>query len=419
MGSAVSSYDQSGQRPPAVTRDRLLAIRARHAAEPGLRDRLNFSDPEGGRQAYLEEQLAVTARLTAVMASALDEEMLIGDVVQELHHTFGVYLAVIQRLDADGILRVVAGAGPLAEGLGEFLLLEQPVDVGINGRVARTGLASLVGDTRSDLDYVIRDPTVDPLSELSVPIAVDGAIWGVLNLEEVHANAFDTGDAILMQTVAAQLGVALHRIRVYAELEDALFTMLSLLGSAMEARDSYTAMHEEAVAKLVGAVAMQFGLSPAEQRTLRYAALTHDLGKIGIPNEILHKPGALDEHEWQIMRGHTVIGSEMLARVPFFGDVHPIVRSHHERWDGDGYPDGLAGNDIPLGARILSVCDSFHAMVTARPYRSARTPPDALAEVRRCSGSQFDPAVVAALELILVSSARPAMAPGLETPDAR
>lgn len=394
--SATRSRPQLPHAGPASQRDRLLEIREEHVSAPGLRERLSYADPESARRAYLEEQLAMTERLTASMASAMDLGRLTRQVVTELHHTFGVYLAVIQRLDPDGVLRIVASAGPLAEQGGRFLLAEQPISVGVNGRVARTGEPALIGDTSVDPDYLSRDRDTDPLSELSVPIRVDGRIWGVLNLEEVRDHAFDEGDATLMRTVANQLGVALHRIRLYGELEHALVTMLTVLGAAMEVRDAYTALHEEAVAELAVAIARELGLDPGARRAIRYAALTHDLGKLAVPNEILHKPGPLDDAEWEIMRRHTIVGADMLARIPFFEDVHRLVRGHHERWDGGGYPDGLRGEDIPIGARILCVCDSFNAMTTTRPYRHAMTQAAALREIRRCAGTQFDERVVAA-----------------------
>lgn len=387
--------------PPDEMRDRLLEIRDEHAAAPGLRERLSDADPEDARRAYLEEQLATSERLTEAMASAMDLTQLTKRVVTELHLTFGVYLAVIQRLDPDDVLRIVASAGPLAGQGGRFLFTEQPIAVGVNGRVARTGQAALVTDTSADPDYAVRDPATDPRSELSVPIRVDGRIWGVLNLEEVRGHAFDEGDATLMRAIANQLGAAVHRIRIYEELEQALVTMLTVLGAAMEARDAYTALHEEAVADLAVQIAAELGLGPVQQRIVRYAALTHDIGKLAIPNEILHKPGPLDEAEWEIMRRHTIVGADMLAHIPFFEDVIAPVRGHHERWDGGGYPDGLCGESIPLAARILCVCDSFNAMITNRPYRRAMSADAALEELHHCAGTQFDVRVVAAAERVL------------------
>lgn len=131
---------------------------------------------------------------------------------------------VIQRLDPNKTLHVVAGAGPLADIMQKFLLVEQRIDVGINGRVARTGEAALVVDTHLDCDYAVRDYETDPRSEFAVPIIVDGRVWGVLNLEEIEVGAFDAGDATLMEAVATQLGATLHRLRLYEQLQGAFTT---------------------------------------------------------------------------------------------------------------------------------------------------------------------------------------------------
>jgi HD-GYP domain-containing protein (c-di-GMP phosphodiesterase class II) len=144
-------------------------------------------------------------------------------------------------------------------------------------------------------------------------------------------------------------------------------------------------------------VGERLGLAPDEIRHLEYAALMHDIGKIGIRTEILTKPGRLTDDERAEMERHTIIGAEMLRRIPFFSAVHPLVRASHERWDGGGYPDRLAGDDIPVGARVIAACDAFHAMTSDRPYRGALPREIAIDELRRCAGGQFDPRVVEAL----------------------
>ncbi|MDX6666525.1 MAG: hypothetical protein QOG68_2731 [Solirubrobacteraceae bacterium] len=382
----------------------LQRVREEHLARPSLWDRLTAQDPDHARQVYLEKQLTVANRLSSTMAAAVDPIEAAQGVADELHTTFGIYLAVVQQLGDDGRLRVVAAAGPLAAAIENFLLREQSINSGVNGRVARTGATVLIRDTRLDHDYLVRDIATDPLSELSVPIFVDGRVWGVLNLEEAHTNAFDEGDATLLELVATELGATLHRCRLYQELEQAFTTTLRVLCAAAEANDGYTADHEERVAELAAGVAAQLGLSAGQQQTLRYAALTHDIGKLAVPSEILNKPGPLDPDEWTTMKRHAITGAEMLRQIPFFGDVHPLVRSHHERWDGQGYPDGLSGAEIPLGARILTVCDSYNAMVTDRPYRLAMSRAAAEAELAEYAGSQFDPEVVDALRRHLASA---------------
>jgi HD-GYP domain-containing protein (c-di-GMP phosphodiesterase class II) len=159
-------------------------------------------------------------------------------------------------------------------------------------------------------------------------------------------------------------------------------------------RDRDLGVHLDEVTSLADAVAYRLELPDNERAPLLQAASLHDVGKAAIPDEILEKKGPLDEGEWDFMRRHTLIGERILSAAPALTAASKLVRSSHERWDGKGYPDGLAGADIPLGSRIIAVCDAYDAMVSDRPYRASLAPSDALAELNRCAGSQFDPAVV-------------------------
>jgi HD-GYP domain-containing protein (c-di-GMP phosphodiesterase class II) len=347
-----------------------------------------------GEVAYLREQLSVAARLTARLTATNDAEEMTRVVVDELHETFAFYLAAIQRLDGDGVLRLIAGRGPLAEVMAEFLLTEQPASQGVNGRVARSAATALVHDTRADPDYIVRDPQTDPRSELSVAVLVDGAVWGVLNIEATDAHAFSETDVVLVEAIAASFGAALHRARLVEDLEGAFTTALAALTSTVEAKDDYTACHGEDVAELAERVALRMSLSSASARDVRYAAMLHDIGKVAVPSEILLKPGPLTDEEWVTMRGHAAIGGELVGRIDAFAHLAPAVRASHERWDGGGYPDGLAGEDIPLAARIIAACDTYDAIVTDRPYRKGRSPQEAGAELRRVAGAQLDTGVV-------------------------
>ncbi len=169
------------------------------------------------------------------------------------------------------------------------------------------------------------------------------------------------------------------------------------LAAAIEARDNYTHEHSEQVVSLATDVARLLGLSPDDLDAVRHGALLHDVGKLAIPNEILHKPGPLTDAEWRVMAEHPAIGERILRRTPQLAHLAPIVRHEHERWDGGGYPDGLAGTAIPVASRIILACDAYNAMITTRPYRAAMSQSDAVAELRDKSGTQFDPDVVAAL----------------------
>ena len=350
-----------------------------------------------GELAYLREQLRLAARLTARLIDKTDAEEMAQLVVDELHETFAFYLAAIQRLDDDGVLRLIAGRGPLAEVMTEFLLTEQPASEGVNGRVARSGATALVPDTKTDPDYIVRDPQTDPGSELAVPILVDGSVWGVLNIEATDAGALGEPDVVLIEAIAASFGVAVHRAKLVSDLEGAFTTALAALTSTVEAKDDYTACHGEDVAVLAERVALRMSLSNAQARDVRYAAMLHDLGKVAVPSEILLKPGPLTDEEWVTMRSHAAIGGELVGRIDAFAHLAPAVRASHERWDGGGYPDGLVGEQIPLAARIISACDTYDAIVTDRPYRPARTPHEACEELGRVAGTQLDADVVQTL----------------------
>jgi diguanylate cyclase (GGDEF)-like protein/putative nucleotidyltransferase with HDIG domain len=169
------------------------------------------------------------------------------------------------------------------------------------------------------------------------------------------------------------------------------------LAEALLERDRYTGEHSERVAELSMQVARSLGLDAREAERVRAAALLHDIGKVGIPDDILRKGGELSEQEWQTMRGHPLIGERIVRSMPGLGPVARIIRHEHERWDGSGYPDGLSGEEIPIGARIVLACDAYNAMTSDRPYRQALEHGQAIRELAEGAGSQFDPQVTEVL----------------------
>ncbi|HTR90033.1 MAG TPA: HD-GYP domain-containing protein [Solirubrobacteraceae bacterium] len=238
---------------------------------------------------------------------------------------------------------------------------------------------------------------------------IDIALTGMALVvaEQVHEHPFVALAPLpLLGLLAWFAGERRERLVNLLELNSAYRGTALVLGDVVEADDGYTGVHCRGVLGLALAVADELGLGAEQRRNLEFGALLHDVGKIAIPKEIVNKPGKLDPEEWQIIKTHTVEGQNMLDRIGgFMRDVGLIVRSHHERWDGGGYPDGLKGEEIPLEARIVTCCDSWNAMRTDRAYRKALPPEVALAELNANSGRQFDPRIVEVVTAIVGEAA--------------
>ncbi len=350
------------------------------------------ASPEERARLDRRERLASASRIAVKLAPLLEEREIARTAVDELADTFDYHRVAIHRIHGGDQLAPIAVAGsPLA---GER---HSPL------RAARSGEAVLLADAAAD------GGTFG--SELATPIRVDGERWGVLELVHDEREAFDFDDLLFADTIAAAIGAALHRCQLYGELEGTFMHTLAALSDALEAKDSYTAAHAREVADLAERTAQKLGMEPDELRSIRHGALLHDIGKIAVSGEILGKTGPLTDDEYAQIKEHTIVGSKMLERIPYFAAVHPLVRSSHERWDGAGYPDRIGGEEIPLGARVIAACDAFHAMISDRPYRAALEREDAIAELHRNAGSQFDPAVIEALVALLEARAQPPLSP--------
>jgi HD-GYP domain-containing protein (c-di-GMP phosphodiesterase class II) len=248
-------------------------------------------------------------------------------------------------------------------------------------------------------------PAASELRLLAPVYGLDAALAPVGLLVAFAAIELNPAVCLLVIPLAAVLAVLSRereaRIEQALELSAAYQGTALLLGDVVEADDAYTGSHSRGVVELSLAVSDRLGLGTRQRRNVEFAALLHDVGKIAVPKEIVNKPGPLDEAEWAVMHRHTIEGEAMLNRVGgVLAEVGRIVRSSHEHYDGTGYPDGLAGEEIPIEARIVTCCDAFSAMTTTRSYRKAMRVEDAVAELRACAGTQFDPDVVAALTAI-------------------
>lgn len=220
---------------------------------------------------------------------------------------------------------------------------------------------------------------------------------GLLVLGEIcplEAEPLNADKVRLIYALATQVADALQRADMHEQMESSFMEIMLTLANAMDARDTYTQDHNQALRDLAEMVCQKVRCNEDEIWAVRWAALLHDIGKIGIPDQILRKNGTLTAEEWALMKQHPLIGARIVAPVKKLAHVAPLIQSHHERYDGTGYPYGLKGKDIPRGARILAIADSYSAMIDERAYREARTPQAALQELRQLKGTQFDPELV-------------------------
>ncbi len=231
---------------------------------------------------------------------------------------------------------------------------------------------------------------------LAAPAVLLKEFNGVVVLADKPGAGFDREDVELVLSIGDQAGVALENRRLQGELLRSYFSVVGVLADAIEAKDPYTHGHCEQVARLARLTAERLGGDEALRSVCSYGGLLHDVGKIGVSDGVLNKPGKLLPEEWDLMRSHVRIGRDLLAHVPALDGVSEVVLHHHERFDGTGYPDGLAGEAIPLAARIICVVDAYCAMTSKRSYKESATPAEARDELIRCRGTHFDPAVVEA-----------------------
>lgn len=255
--------------------------------------------------------------------------------------------------------------------------------------VVSTDLAS---ETRFRVPPFILELNVK--SNLAAPMLIEDRVIGALVLDTFVNYEFTQDEVNVTQAIANQTAVALERIKLISDLSESYDRTLAALVAALDARDKETEGHSQRVVAYTRALAEKLGLPKQAMQDIRRGALLHDIGKIGVPDAILHKPGPLDEEEWDVIKKHPEWGMQILQDIPFLETPSRIVLSHHERWDGSGYPNRMAQDEIPIGARIFAVADAFDAITSNRPYRQAKPYETALAEILAGKGTQFDPQVV-------------------------
>ena len=250
---------------------------------------------------------------------------------------------------------------------------------------------------KNELEYLSEFP-----AQLLIPLNSKGNLIGFIIVGSKRSDqAYSQDDEVTLSTLANQTAVIIENARLYENLEDTFVQTVVTLANAIDMRDSYTSSHSQRIAEWAAYTAHLLGCTSQEVQAIYWGGLLHDIGKIGIPDSILKKPAKLDASEWKIIRQHTIHGAQLVASIKKLADVAPLIEYSHERYDGSGYPYGLKGVQIPLGARIIGVVDSYSAMRDERPYKRPFSHEEAIEELKRNAGILFDPEVVTAFMYVL------------------
>lgn len=347
-------------------------------------------------------ELATLYEMSRSLGSTLDLDELLGSVLDSALRIFDLDLGYVSlREKESGSLLVRAVRGAVSAGATDGAVRSSMAEW-----VVREGRPLIFNpDTSASGTNV--DTVTGAKAALCVPlVSSEGTIGSITVGSSDISYRFNSDDVRLLSTIANHVTIAVGNIELFTSLQEAYLATVRSLAAAVDAKDTYTRGHSDRVATYATLIAERMGLSHEQRIALEMAAYLHDIGKIGVKEEILLKPGRLDDDEMAQMRHHPLIGANILKPVAFPWAITPVVRHHHEHYDGSGYPAGLKGEEIPLLARILTVADSYEAMTADRPYRKGRDPLTALEELRRCAGTQFDARVVERFGEIIEESER-------------
>ncbi|WP_025323994.1 HD domain-containing phosphohydrolase [Deferrisoma camini] len=339
---------------------------------------------------HLREQIALL-KLSEAVSSSLSLDEVLRIVVEAACREVGADAVELwfRPPKADGFTRRI-GLGPEGE-TPALLAAPDRIEALVNGLPH----LRLQGERLQELLSNEARGRVGTL--LAVPLRRGGQTLGLLNAySRRKRDPFRPRDEKALVVLGDRATASLENALLYADLESTFRETIQGLALALETKDAYTHGHSENVTRLAVATARQMGLDPDFCETLRQAGLLHDIGKIGISSSILNKPGRLTPEEYEIIKSHPAMGRRILEPISFLREVVPIVYHHHERFDGEGYPEGLAGEEIPLASRVMAVADTYDAMTSDRAYRRGLSHDVAVAELDRCAGTQFDPECVRA-----------------------
>lgn len=350
-----------------------------------------------GRNEKREQELETLSAIHLTIMSGSDEVAVVEEITRRVAEVCGAKACTIMLPAGDGRQRPLLPVGFTEEAFNRFFPNGAPYGEGVAGwamihrRVAAS--SNVYEDPRYD---GLRDfaALIGVTSAAAAPIELEQDIYGALLICYSEERAFTPEELTRLERLARQTELAIRSVRQRESLSYFAFETALALTEAIESRDPYTGDHCRRLASFAGETAALLALPPAEIEVVRLGAALHDMGKIVVPDSILKKRGKLTPEEYAIVKQHCYSGGQICKRVGFLMDAYPIVYHHHERWDGTGYPDGVKGERIPMGARIVAVVDAYDAMITDRPYRDAMPLEEATSILRDGAGSQWDPRVV-------------------------
>jgi response regulator RpfG family c-di-GMP phosphodiesterase len=344
--------------------------------------------------------------ISETINSLREEKTLLEFVLKSALAKVGATRGSIMLRDRDGeTLRIAVSVGLPDDVKGSAVV---KLGEGISGWVAKEGKPLLIADVEQDAHFKDASHKLPDKSFVSVPIEThdeEGVslpvksskqVLGVINVNrKLNGHPFTASDLKTLSILANQAAVSLDNARLFASLQDAYLMTIRSLVLALEAKDAYTHGHSQRVTAICERIGTMLGMSSDDLDCLRTAATLHDIGKIAIPESVLNKPGPLNDAEWDMLRRHPVAGCEVLAPVTFLTPAMPIIRHHHERQDGSGYPDGIEAHTLSKSIRTIIVADAYDAMASDRAYRGALRDEEIESQLTENSGTQFDPDIVA------------------------
>jgi HD-GYP domain-containing protein (c-di-GMP phosphodiesterase class II) len=340
------------------------------------------------------KNISALNRVGVALSSELDLEKVSTLLINISAKGLRAEIGYIMLMDEGGEKLLMTSWTGMGEAFDETVTV--PSGESVSGMVAKTGQALLLplvdgaGGIKRMSRYGFTRRSV-----ISAPIKIKEKVLGVIELNNKRGSeSFDEEDLQMLQSIANQAAVAIENANLYQEVQQSYFETIKALVQAVEEKDNYTRGHSERVTAFSLKIGERMGFSSSQLQALSYGGVLHDIGKIGINLNIIQKPGRLTQEEFNLIKNHPLIGERIISPIAFLKDVLPIVSQHHERYDGKGYPVGIDGSKMVPEARVLAVADAYDAMITARPYRNPLPREEAVAELRRCSGTQFDPIVV-------------------------